>query len=316
MMRISFSSFFVSHERNTISTIFTIRSTFPFSFLSPRRKLSTQSQQTRILLKAQEFPKTEKKESFLRMIKCDDMASGLLEMFKISLNSRSLFLSYDTRWPKRKRKNRKKLKKNPKINIFFPPFFHFSLAARALASFANVVVECGEIKNLECKFFYGFYNKLRLLPLLSHSLALASSSSGLDSYLLFFVRARFYFPSGQHTREREKEKKIMLFFVPDSSSLLLARNVVSRQCCGTEKKTSSKPCDDRVNRFATLDVTGMKLLSCPPFDSARERERGRAQMMLSCRCRSSSQKNTAKMLENSKNISTLGGTRSESRAAT
>lgn len=74
----------------------------------------------------------------------------------------------------------------------------------------------------------------------------------------------------------------------------------------THEKKNDEPSsklDDRVNRSCTSRaaaiVTAAAVFPQPPASRSDSR--------LSCRCRSSSE-NTAKMLENSKNISTLGGT--------
>lgn len=134
--------------------------------------------------------------------------------------------------PMTKEEAKESRKKEPKNKHFFP-FFHIGsvvVAGRTRRSQwlssgpANVECLCverkwREIKNLECKFFYGFYNKLRLLPSsLARALAIRVELQQSLIFLFFAPRARFYFPSA---------KKYMLF----STSSPLARVYIAQKMC-------------------------------------------------------------------------------------
>lgn len=234
MMRI----FAWSLQWEKISKIFAIRETFPYSFLFqqhfPRSRMKNIQFGKRISEKKLGF-------KFLWMIKCDDWT---VDSWKCS--DFSELLSWTThRWPKRKRKNREK--KKPKNKHFFP-FFHSgrrrsdtTLAMPANVECLSVERKWREIKNLECKFFYGFYNKLRLLPS-SLALALAIRVELQQSliFLFFAPRARFYFPSAKNICCFQLLLHLREFYIAQKmccqSSMLWNRNGGKKHNRHTEKK--------------------------------------------------------------------------------
>lgn len=227
-------------------------------FVSPTA-FSTQSHEEYSIRQKNFRKKLGFKFLFLWMIKCDDWT---VDSWKCS--DFSELLSWTThRWPKRKRKNREK--KEPKNKHFFP-FFHSgrrrsdtTLAMPANVECLSVERKWREIKNLECKFFYGFYNKLRLLP---SSLALALAIRvELQQSLIFSLLC-----STSKVLFSISEKIYMLFSTssPLARVLYCPENVLSvvnvvepkwrkKHNRHTEKKDDepSSKLDDRVNRSCT-----------------------------------------------------------------